>query len=67
MKDDPIVNEVRAVRREIERECGNAPSAYYKHLLVVQEKIADRIVVRKPGEMTLAEDGEHYGAYRRNL
>ena len=60
MKDDPIVNEIRSIRREIERKYGNTPAAYYNHLLAVQQEIADRVVAPKQRKMTLAEDAEYY-------
>ena len=44
MERDPIVDEVRRVRREIEAACGNDPQRYYEHLTELQKKYADRLV-----------------------
>ena len=48
MVKDPIVEEVRAVRHEIEKEAGRDPDAYYQHLKTLEEKWRDRLVRRKP-------------------
>jgi hypothetical protein len=48
MSTDPIVEEVRKARREIEKECGDDPEAYYRHLLENQAKLQDRLVRGKP-------------------
>ena len=62
MQKDPIVEEVRKVRREIEAECGNDGRKYYAHLIELQRKYADRLV--KHGSMpalTVAEKRAPYG------
>ncbi len=48
MFDDPIVEEVRKIRRQIEEECNNDFKAYYEHLLALQEKYRKRLVKRSP-------------------
>lgn len=48
MPRDPIVEEVREIRREIERECGSSADVYFEHLLQVQMKWQDRLVRRQP-------------------
>ena len=48
MSNDPIVEEVRKVRLEIERECGPSADAYFEHLKKVQEKWKERLVRRQP-------------------
>jgi hypothetical protein len=48
MSGDPIVEEVREVRRKIETECQNDAQKYYEHLQQVQEQYGDRLVQRKP-------------------
>lgn len=48
MFKDPIVEEVRKTRREIEAELGNDPAKYVQHLREVQERYRDRLVRRKP-------------------
>ena len=44
---DPIVEEVRAVRKAL-MEKYRTPEAYYRHLLRVQKKFKNRVVSRKP-------------------
>jgi len=48
MKRDPIVEEVRRVRHQIEAECGNDPEAYARHLRQVQEGLGRSLVRRRP-------------------
>lgn len=49
MYRDPIVEEVRKVRREIiEAECKRDEVRFYEHLLQVQAKHSDRLVRRRP-------------------
>jgi len=48
MSTDPILDEVRKARREIEKECQDDPKVYYEHLLENQEKLRDRLVRRQP-------------------
>jgi hypothetical protein len=48
MSKDPIVEEVRQVRRQIEAEHGRDPQAYYEHLLRLQENWKERLVRRRP-------------------
>ena len=48
MLTDPIVEEVRQVRLQIEAECKDDPQRYYAHLQEVQQKYRNRLVQRKP-------------------
>ena len=48
MKTDPIVEQVRQVRREIEDETQQDPELFYQHLKKIQERLSDRLVCRKP-------------------
>lgn len=48
MIQDPIVKEVRRVRKEIEDECRNDPKEYFEHVQKIQGKYRDRLVSRKP-------------------
>lgn len=48
MYKDPIVEEVRQIRREIERQCGSSPDEYYEHLRRLQQQWQDRLVRREP-------------------
>ncbi len=48
---DPIVEEVRTVRRKIEDKLGNDPERIYRHYINVQKKICKSRLVnrtRKP-------------------
>ncbi len=47
MYRDPIVEEVRKVRREIEAECQRDEVRFYEHLVRVQAKHSDRLVRRR--------------------
>jgi len=44
MIKDPVVEEVRRVRKAIEAACGNDPVKYAEHLRQVEQKYADRLV-----------------------
>ena len=44
MWQDPIVDEVRRVRLEIEKECEDDFVRIYEHALEVQKKVAGRLV-----------------------
>jgi hypothetical protein len=48
MERDPIVEEVRRVRREIEAECGNDAQKYFEHLTELQKQYTDRLVCLGP-------------------
>lgn len=48
MKNDPIVEEVRNNRFEIEREYENEDEKYFQHLLSFQEKMKEHLVCREP-------------------
>ena len=51
MNEDPIVNEVRKIRRQIEQECGLDSKKYYQHLKTIQKKFAGRLVCRQPNPL----------------
>ena len=55
MPEDPIVQEVREVRHQIERECRHDPEKYYQHLKAIQEKLGERLVRRQPNPLPAAE------------
>jgi len=44
MWQDPIVDEVRRARLEIEKECEDDFARIYERALAVQKKVADRLV-----------------------
>ena len=48
MWKDPIVEEVRQKRREIERECGNTFEGISAQAKKVQETLKDRLADRDP-------------------
>jgi hypothetical protein len=48
MRTDPIVEQVRQVRRKIEDENQQDPELFYQHLKKFQERLLDRLVCRKP-------------------
>jgi hypothetical protein len=48
MSRDPIIDEIREVRRKIEAECNDDADKYYEHLLDVQDKYKNRLVRREP-------------------
>ena len=66
MWEDPIVDEVRRVRLEIEKECGEDFSLIYAHALEVQKKAAGKLVSR-PGsdKITMREINPAIAAHRR--
>jgi len=48
MKTDPIIEQVRQVRRQIEDETQQDPELFYQHLMKIQEPLSDRLVCRQP-------------------
>jgi len=48
MKTDPIVEQVRQVRRQIESETQQDPELFYQHLKEIQGPLSDRLVCRQP-------------------
>jgi hypothetical protein len=46
MHNDPIVDEVRRSRLEIEKECQGDFAQIYAHALELQKKVAGRVVSR---------------------
>jgi hypothetical protein len=48
MKTDPIVQQVRQVRREIEDENKQDPELYYQCLKKLQKTLTSRLVCREP-------------------
>ena len=66
MWDDPIVNEVRRARLEIENECAGDFDHIYERALEVQMKTSSKLVSR-PGltKIAMAEIDEEIAAHRR--
>jgi len=48
MFQDPIIEELRKIRSEIEKEYKNDPEQYYRHLLEFQKNLLGDLVRRKP-------------------
>ena len=66
MWDDPIVNEVRRTRLEIEKECGGDFDQIYERALKVQKNSTAKVVSRPdPAKITMAEIDEEIAAHRR--
>ena len=71
MKLDPIIQELRTVRQEIEKECGGTADGYVERLRSVEKKHASSRLVRfgpKPLSGSIgrvAEADEPYGVRRK--
>ena len=63
MHSDPIVDEVRRVRLEIEREIGRGRKAFYRHALKLQKGLGDRLVYLGP--QRLPKELKGAGALKR--
>jgi hypothetical protein len=48
MRTDPIVEQVRQIRRKIDEETKQDPELLYQHLKKIQERLSDRLICRKP-------------------
>ncbi|MBI4555985.1 MAG: hypothetical protein HY706_00250 [Candidatus Hydrogenedentes bacterium] len=48
MRSDPIVDQVRRTRRQIEQQIGSDAEAFYRHLRKIQKAYGQRVVCRKP-------------------
>ncbi len=48
MEADPIVEQVREIRHQVEREAHQDPELYYQRLRKLQETFARRLVCRQP-------------------
>jgi hypothetical protein len=48
MRQDPIIKEIRNIRREIEKECKNNFRKYYEHIQKFQSNYGGCLVRRKP-------------------
>ena len=44
MKDDPIIQELRGIRNNIEEEGKRKGQRYFDYLLEIQDKFKDRVV-----------------------
>lgn len=50
MKNDPIVAEVRAIRKTIERSCGNDPKRFAERLRLLEGEYRARLVSTPAGK-----------------
>lgn len=48
MRNDPIVEETRAARRELHEEFGGDPAALFQYLKKIEAENADRLVSFEP-------------------
>ena len=69
MKQDTIIQELRTVRQEIEKECGGTADGYVERLRSVEKKHASRLVRFGPKPLSgsigrVAEADEPYGVRR---
>lgn len=48
MRDDPIVEETRAARRELDAEFGGDITALWRYLKTIEAENADRVVRLEP-------------------
>jgi hypothetical protein len=58
MTKDPIVEEVREIRHEIERECQHDPEHFYQHLKASQGKLVGRLIRRQPKPLVTSKQKE---------
>jgi len=66
MQNDPIVDEIRRGRLEIEEECQGDFEKIYEHGLEVQKKVAHKVISHPdPSKMTMQEIDEEISAYRK--
>jgi len=55
MIEDPIVEETRAAREELEAEFGHDLNALWEHLQKVQEQFKDRVISGDPRPLSVIE------------
>ena len=46
MKSDPVIERIRAVRREISKECNHDPKVLVAHYRAMEKRFKDRILKR---------------------
>lgn len=57
MLRDPIIEEVRQIRHQIEAEFEDDPLKYYEHIQQVQDKYRKRLVRFKPKPALKKQEG----------
>ena len=65
MKEDPIIQELRTVRRKIEKGCGATADGYAEHIRSIEKQHTSRLVLFGPKSASgsnrhIAEQGEMY-------
>jgi len=48
MHDDPILKELRHIRRTIAEECGDNGQKFFEYLVQMQKRYTDLLVCRNP-------------------
>ncbi len=48
MWDDPIIQEVRKVRLEIEKECHGSSTEILQRAMTLQQQFSERLITRRP-------------------
>lgn len=48
--DDPLIAEIREIRRKIFERCGNDPARLVEYYMERQEQFADRLIFRRDAE-----------------
>ena len=57
---DPIVDEIRQIRLQIEIDCASAGISYKDHLLAVQKKLGGRLIFPLDERVYAKEDSPKY-------
>ena len=59
MKEDPIIEEIRDIRREIMAECDNDSEKYYQRIFRMQKELSKtrKIVSGSPKPLVKAQTG----------
>jgi hypothetical protein len=57
---DPIVDEVRQIRLQIEKDCLLTGTSYKDHLLAVQKKLGSRLIFPLDERVYAKEDSPKY-------
>lgn len=56
MKPDPVLERIRAVRREISKKCNHNPKELVAHYLAMEEQFKDRILKQTLTETTASSN-----------
>ena len=56
MKPDPVLERIRAVRREISKKCSHNPKVLVAHYLAMEEQFKDRILKQTLTETTASSN-----------